>query len=82
MTDVEMIVEIIVLIFLLVLNFYIYNKIRKPIVSFLLICIIYMFSIIICVDSIVNWRLPFTPNLQFLFLLIHFILFLNKTFKL
>jgi len=72
------IMGIVVLFFLMGFMAILYLKLRV----FLVILIVYVFSLMIGINSLQDYSIPFSPNLQILFLLYQSLFFLLTTFKL
>lgn len=71
-----MFASIFILVFLIVLMWYFFTKYRSNQVKFLIVLVIFLFSIVIGVSSITSFSIPFSPWFQLFFLLIQTIFFI------
>lgn len=65
------------LLFLFIIMIYCYKKLR----IFYIILIIWLFSLVIGMESIVNNDLPFSPYFQIFFMLFQTLIFMQTSFK-
>jgi len=75
-----MFAHIFVLLFLLLLMLYLFFKMPKDLKECLPILVVYMFSLLIGMESFGHLHTPFSPNFEFFFLVFQTSLFLLSSF--
>lgn len=71
-----MFASIFVLVFLIVLMWYFHTKYKANQMKFLIVLVIFLFSIVIGVSSLTYFSIPFSPYFQLFFMLIQTIFFI------
>lgn len=71
-----MFASIFILVFLIVLMWYFYTKYKANQIKFLIVLVVFLFSIVIGMGSITSLSIPFSPYFQLFFLLIQTIFFI------
>lgn len=77
MLTTESLMGMVIIIFLMIFMAILYAKVR----IFLVILIVYVFSLVIGVDALQDFTIPFSPYLQVLFLLYQSLFFLLTAIK-
>lgn len=76
-TTTETIMGIIIIFFLMILMAFLYYRTNYP----LLIIMVYLFSLLIGINALNDYSIPFSPYLQVLFLLVQSLFFLFTAIK-